>query len=267
MAHIERGCCPGGPVETHRRIFAAVCSSNLLLGGHGGLPSKHRIGSTTAANADQCGGIMIHDFLPRCVQRSFQSWDSAVPDNHDGDDDYRAAVRKKLWRVLHALEPEHKVDRLLVNWLAAPLDHLWMAIQRLDAQGHVIRTLSFPDTCPFVKAVEQYTRIIFAPMDEGELKSLIFHLELQIEMGYLGDVDFDVVTDNIRTLGCSIACQITWRAIWLFGGKPYMAVLIVDARLSPAEQLDVCRRIHGSNPCDLDPWFLRKALSDPHNHI
>ena len=142
-----------------------------------------------------------------------------------------------------------------------------MATQRLDALGHVLRTLAFEDTCPFCEAVRQYTRIIVGPLDVGELRRLIFHLQLQSENGNMGDMDFDEVIDNIRTLSCSLACQITWRAIWLFQGRPYTAVLIVDARLSPAEQLSVCEDIHGSNPCDLDPWFLRKARSYLNNHI
>ena len=127
---------------------------------------------------------------------------------------------KNLWRVLHTLEPEHKTERLIVNWLASNLDHLWMATQRLDALGHVLRTLAFEDTCPFCEAVRQYTRIIVGPLDVGELRRLIFHLQLQSENGNMGDMDFDEVIDNIRTLSCSLACQITWRAIWLFQGRP-----------------------------------------------
>jgi hypothetical protein len=50
IMHIERGCC-GSPEEEKRKMFSALCRSNVLLGGHGRLPSKHRIGSTAAANA------------------------------------------------------------------------------------------------------------------------------------------------------------------------------------------------------------------------
>ena len=94
VSHIERGCC-SSPLETKQKVFAAMCRSNVLLGGHGGLPSKHRIGSTTGANADQSGGIMLHDFLPRALHRSFGQWVSGALPANVGDDDYRAKVRKK----------------------------------------------------------------------------------------------------------------------------------------------------------------------------
>ena len=93
LTHTERGCCPGGPSETNQKILAALCNSNVLLGGHGHLPSKHRIGSTTAANADQVGGIALRDLLPRCVFKSFASLVRALP-AAGADDDSRAMVNK-----------------------------------------------------------------------------------------------------------------------------------------------------------------------------
>jgi len=262
LTHIERGCCPGGPPETHLKMFGAICRSNILLGGHGDLPSKHRIGSTTAANAQQCGGFMLHSFLPRCFMESFRTWGDAAANDDDGDDDYRKAVRKKLWRVIHSIGPQEDVDRLVCNWLAYPLDHSWMKIQLLDAQGNVIRRLVRRETNPFVETVRQYTNMIVEPLDEGPLKTLIYHFQGQFSSCGLGvddDVSMDGIVDNIRTLACSVSCQITWRIIWQLEGWPFRAVLIVEALLDGDQQFEIAREVFESSDCELDPFFLRKA--------
>jgi hypothetical protein len=250
-------------MDTKRKIFAAMCRSNVLLGGHGGLPSKHRIGSTTGANADQSGGIMLHDFLPRVIFHAFRTWNDAAAADDDGDDDYRKMVRKKVWRVLHTMEEENKVQRLIANWLAAPLDHCWMVIQKLDGEGHILRTLVHNDTSPFAAVSRAYTKMIVEPLSDGPLKSLMHHFRAQFELGYMSKdsatTENDII-DDIRTLTCSLICQVRWRCEWLFEGNPFQAYLMVDNRLDKEAQLRIAVQIHSSLDCELDPFFLRKAF-------
>ena len=243
-------------------MFAEICRSNVMLGGHGGLPSKHRIGSTTGANADQAGGIMLHGTLIRGIRKSFQKWNQALPGDDDGDDDYRKMVRKKLWRVLHSIDPQHIVHRLTVCYMSSKLDHLWMVIQRLDAQGHMIRIVAHRSSSPFAQAVRDYTEILTSPLDHGHLKSLMYHVDFQFENGFWGvddNLKKDDIIDQLRLLGCSIACQITWRTVWFFDGLPFRGYLMVDSRLSEEQQLDVGSEIFHAPPCELDPFFWRKV--------
>ena len=73
--------------------YSEQCAkSNVLLGGHGDLLSKHRIGSATSANADQSGGLMLHDFLARCILEAFRAWGDGDLDDDEGDQDYRKMV-------------------------------------------------------------------------------------------------------------------------------------------------------------------------------
>jgi hypothetical protein len=250
-------------------MFGAICRSNVLLGGHGQLPSKHRIGSTTAANADQSGGLMLHDFLRRVFFRTFKTWADAAPEGGDDDinsDDFRKILRKKVWKVLHTLEEPHVAHRLITNWLAAKLDHTWMILQQIDAAGHLLRTLVHEDTSPFSQVSRDYTSMIVKPLSDGPLQALIHHFDAQFQLGYIGpedDVDKDTIINDLRTLTCSLTAQVRWRCEWLFEGKPFMAFLMVDARLDNAAQLRIAVRIHGSPDCELDPFFLRKALTNP----
>jgi hypothetical protein len=244
-----------------QKIFAALCNSNVLLGGHRHLPSKQRIGSTTAANVDQAGVIALHDFLPRCVFKSFASLVRAPP-AAGADDDFRAMVNKKLNKVVHSLGITERVERLTTNWVAPPLDHCWQLLQKLDAAGHILRTLVHRDTSPFVVTVRQYTDMIVSPLTVGPLKALLHHIQGWIDSGYIeadDDVTLASVKDKLRLMASSLACQMTWRFVWYFEGNPFRAYLVIDVRLSVQAQLDVTIDIHGSRPCDLDPFFLRKA--------
>ena len=208
-------------METRRKVFGAICSANVLLGGHGGLPSKHRIGSTTAANADQCGGIMLSSFLVRCLKRSFRTWhESAVPaanDDEENDDDFRKIVRKRLWRTLHSLTEQGIVDRLCTNWMAKDLDHCWMKIQHMDAAGNILQHIVHRDASPFVAACRGYTLMISQPLDAGALRGLMWHFDAQFQHGFLGlddGVTLDSIIDKLRLLACGLNCQLVWRCVW-----------------------------------------------------
>ena len=206
---------------------------------------------------------MFHDFLPRCIMRSFNKWgDGDLPEDA-GDDDYRKLVKKKLWKVVHSLEPCNKVERVVVNWLSAPLDHTWACVQKLDAEGKVLQALAHDDTSPFVAAVRSYSDMVAMPLDKGPLKALIFHFEGLFENAVLeetDDISMNEILDQLRILSCSLAGQITWRMVWLFRTAPFTAVLMVDERLDYDAQLEVAVRIHQNPECENDPYFLRKAF-------
>ena len=79
------------------KMFATITECGLLLGDHHQLPSKHRVGSYTSANAEQCAGTMVCDVLSQCILESFGADGGAeAANNTDRDsDDWRKMMKKK----------------------------------------------------------------------------------------------------------------------------------------------------------------------------
>jgi hypothetical protein len=119
MVHIEVGCCPGGLAETRGKVFGALNTCNVLGARHSMLPRTDRIGSMTACNADQCAGFMIHGILNQTILKAFPTWNHGEPDPNEADeDDYRARLKKKVWRVVHTMDPAEISRRVVSNWLS-----------------------------------------------------------------------------------------------------------------------------------------------------
>ena len=175
LQHVERGCCPDGPCETHRKVYTAIVECGLTIGDHHQLPSKHRVGSMTASNADQVGGFMICNILGNCLLRAFGGNNANVEPgeaNTANDDDFRLMMRKKLWRMIHSQAPRLKQRRIIFNWIAVPVDQAWIRLQHQDARGGILLELTKRATNPFHGVNDNYSKMIFQDKSEGPLATL-----------------------------------------------------------------------------------------------
>ena len=142
-----------------------------MINQHHQLPSKHRVGSMTAANADQVAGFMIGDILPSCLLGAFSSLGHADPG--DGEtDDFRLMMRRKVWRTVYSLDVPLKQRRIIINWISVPMDQAWIRLQFMDARGGILLDLTRRHSNPFHQVTESFSRMLFEPMVSGPLASL-----------------------------------------------------------------------------------------------
>ena len=238
-------------------MFAAITECGLLLGDHHQLPSKHRVGSYTSANAEQCAGTMVCDVLSQCILESFGADGGAeAANNTDRDsDDWRKMMKKKVWRAVHSMEVDVKLHRMIVNWLALPLDHCWMRIQHLDFQGGILRSLANPSMNPFNEVQQAYGQMIFERIASGSLKTLFWHVEPNVSDGAHGPIH-----DQVRATAVSMDLQV--RLFFKkFGEPPFTLVALADPTKSFAEKVIICADFLAAFLCDLEPGMAEKIYN------
>jgi hypothetical protein len=184
LRHREVGCCPGGKAETRSKLYTACLEAGVLISSHHQLPSTHRVGSMTSANADQIAGVMIFDILPTTMLSTFTSWRDGDPgpanEGEDGgvdSEDFRLMMKRKVWRSVHAMELEELQRRIVLNWVSVPADHAWIRLQYLDHRGGVLRDLSNSKTNPLFEALRKFAAMLFEPMDTGPLSTVFWFFD------------------------------------------------------------------------------------------
>ena len=248
LAHIERGCC-NNERESKDKMFTCISEAGLLLADHHQLPSKHRVGSYTSSNAEQCAGIMICDVLSQCFLKAFGRMDAEVdePGNaRDDCEDFRKMMRRKVWRAVSSFEPDAKVDRVVTNYLAVPLDKAWMRIQYLDNRGKVLQDMADRRTNPFDEVARQYGSMLFERISLGPLETLFWSVELNIAEGV-----HERIEDPTREKILSMALQVQF---WFnkFHDPPFSLVQIADKSKPYAKRLAVAAAFKRWNLCDLE---------------
>ena len=221
---------------------------------------SERIGSMTAANAEQCAGFMICGVLDRVVLGAFPTYGAGDPDDDVTDESYRLLLKKKIWRITHSLTAEDVSTRILINWLAVYLDHLWMEVQHFDAVGNLMMSLvKRTASNPFMAVIQKYTLLISQPISESHLKTLFHHFAGEdIDVGF--DDGMDAVVDQCRLMSASLACQITWRCLWKFEDMPHALLLMVHPASTPEEQQTFAQEFMKIPRCELDPDFSLKVF-------
>jgi hypothetical protein len=248
LMHIEHGCCTSAQ-QSRDKMYAALVEGNCLISDHHQLPSKHRVGSMTTANAEQVGGWMLCDVLGTCILSAFRDVGAGDPgDEHS--DDFRKLMRRKVHRTLFSLEVQLRQRRIIINWLSTPLDHCWIRVQYLDNQGGILTMLTRRKTNPFDRTVDQYAKMIFARTDEGSLSTLFWFFK--------GENDYEeYADDDIRGMALEMGLQVDWHFMKYKMGS-FTLLALCDVTRSDEEKSVVATDFTRKPRCCTEPDMEEK---------
>ena len=251
LQHMERGCCPDGVAQIKSKMYTAIIEGGLLISGQNfQLPSKHRVGSMTQANADQMAGVMLCNVLPRTILAAFRTWLDGDP-GEGVTDDFRLMMKRKVWRLIHAQDPLLLERRIWINWVSIELDQAWIKIQHMDARGGALLELTRRHTNPFHHAADQFALMIFTDIGTGPLATLFWFVSGNNE--YTNEP-----VDQVRKLVLELSLQCQWH-FSKFDQEPFTLVAFGDATRTCEELLERARAFKDKFECCRDPDMEEKV--------
>ena len=188
FCHIEKGCCPGGRTEACEKYVGALEEGVGILMNKSGRPAEGKWGSMSKSNAEFQLADMVHGAFHRVFLRAFSN--AQPPDDADDDDDYRVVLTRKLHRVKTVMEDDARRARAAQHgYCLEPLDWMLQRVQWLDVHSKPLWDVLRPSSCPFRRALADWTSVLLSPCGNSSISSLVSHLQ------YVGESE---VVDEIQ---------------------------------------------------------------------
>lgn len=252
LVHYENNCCLSDEAAKEN-VFAAICDSHLLQGFSSTTPSPSRWGSTTGALADQCLGAMVHRILPRCFAKAFPRAGQTLT-VVDEEDDERIILKRKSARATRCVNDTERLrTHAIVSWIAAPIDHLWLKIQWLDARPGTFTFSDFQheDINVFQVCIKEVSAFLMPPPLAGKLRPVF------LAYASSDEVAIKMVTET-QQIVLQLVSQLYWRSL-VYSTWPYRLTCLVDERFSKGIR-EACFTEFWEEPeCCLDPHFGAKV--------
>jgi hypothetical protein len=128
------------------------------------------------------------------------------------------------------------------TWTSVPIDHLWMRLQYIDEEHGALLDLALRRTNPFYECLDEYTRMLLEPLDEGPLSALGYHFQ--------GDTP--KVLTECRTTILNIATQVWYWFILPLDSWPLKSLGMIHPASSEEEVTRIADELYDSCECCLD---------------
>jgi hypothetical protein len=163
----------------------------------------------------------------------------------------------QVWRATHWLNEDGLAfDVAQIVWISNPIDHLWMRLQHLDAEGSSLLDTVHPSTSPFSAAQREYADMVQEQFGEGRLAALAYHFP---------DREDELIT-ACRNLILELSTQLWFWFEVRYGEWPYKLLKLVAGNFAgdggDLSGGDVAEQLFDACDCCLDDHMSIKALTD-----
>ena len=269
VQHVCRdGCCQSRQDTIDKLAGAYEAAILSILSTQ--TPSKNRWGSCAKALGIQNAGHCLHNLLNRALRAAFPKYhaidaiDNRAENREDAqgvDQDYKRLLRNKSWRATHTCTtPAERLQSAKLTFITHEMDHLWLKLQHMDANGHSLVDICYPPTNPFLQTQSMIGQTLREPPRTGRLGPLFHQFvdagDLEGELALIGAVRIEMMSMSAQVYHWLESEYQTW---------PYSLLQMIDPRHGRS-RLEVATSFFQEYPCNLDVWFstrLRALFQTP----